>query len=121
MTRFLFWNDRYDGTDKEELLERLILEEMVDVVVLAESRIDRRTLLDRLETAGRPYSVPRIPHPPGLIEVLADYPSDCFIDWARDEDRMWLRRFRGPGRVEILLGAIHMPSALRLERSERGT
>ena len=42
MTRFLFWNYRYDGPDKEELLERLILTEAVDVVILVESGIDRR-------------------------------------------------------------------------------
>jgi hypothetical protein len=119
MTRFLFWNYRYDGPDKEELLSRLILEETVDVVILAESRINRGSLLNRLEAAGGPYSIPRIPHPDGLIEILAGYPSDCFSDWARDEERMWLRKFRVPGRVDILLGAVHLVSGLRLERSER--
>jgi hypothetical protein len=121
MTRFLFWNYRYDGHDKEELLGRLILAEMVDVVILAESMIDRESLLDRLKAAGRPYSVPRIPHPNGRIEVLAGYPSDCFIDWARDQDRMWLRRFRVPGRVEILLGAVHLISGVHRDRLERRT
>lgn len=130
----MFWNYRYGGPDKEELLARLIQAEAVDVVVLVETRIDPSILSYRLEEAGRPFSVPRVPHPDragvseiradtnkrwARFEVLAGYLSACFVDWARDEDRIRLRKFKVPGRVEILLGAIHLPSGLHLERSER--
>lgn len=117
MTRFLFWNYRYNGPDQEELLARLIRKEAVDIVILAESSIDRGDLLNRLEAHGRPWSAPRVPHP--WIEILAGYPPDGFVDWARDEGRLWLRKFKVPGRVEILLGAVHLVSGLHRERSER--
>src|SRR5947209_6685928 len=79
MARFLFWNYRYDGPDKEELLARLVHAEAVDVVILAESSVDRIGLLGRLGTAGRAYCVPPVPH--DWIEVFAGYPADCFVDW----------------------------------------
>jgi hypothetical protein len=44
MVRFLFWNYRYDGPDREELLARFIRAEAVDVAVLAESSVDRAGL-----------------------------------------------------------------------------
>lgn len=117
MIRFLFWNFRYDGPDREALLARLIRVEAVDVAILAESSVDRSELLDRLATAGRTYSAIPIPH--DWIEIYAGYPGDCFLDWARDEGRLCLRRLKVPGRVEILLGAVHLTSGLHSERPER--
>lgn len=62
MARFLFWNYRYDGPDREELLARLIQAEAVDVAILVESSVDRVGLIDRLRSAGRLFSGLPIPH-----------------------------------------------------------
>jgi hypothetical protein len=62
MARFLFWNYRYDGPDREELLARLIQAEAVDVAIVVESSVDRVGLIDRLGTAGRSSSGLPIPH-----------------------------------------------------------
>jgi len=117
MPRFLFWNYRYDGPDRDEILARLVHAEAVDVVILAESSVDRAELLGHLGADGRTYSSLPIPHE--WIEIFAAYPADCFLDWNRDEGRLCLRRFKVPGRVDILLGAVHLVSGLHRERSER--
>jgi endonuclease/exonuclease/phosphatase (EEP) superfamily protein YafD len=117
MPRFLFWNYRYDGPDREELLARIVQAEAVDVLILAESSVDRDELLGHLGSQGRPYVALPVPH--YLIEIFAGYPEGCFPDWARDEGRLCLRKFKAPGHVEILLGAVHLVSGLHRERPER--
>jgi hypothetical protein len=117
MVRYLFWNYRYDGPDREELLARLIRAEAVDVAILAESSVDRAGLINQLGSDGRSFSGLAIPHE--WIEIFAGYPADCFLDYVRDEGRLCLRRLKVPGRVDILLGAVHLVSGLHRERSER--
>src|SRR5688500_9749557 len=117
MPRFLFWNYRYDGSDREELLARLVHTEAVDVLILVESSVDRDELLGHLGSQGRPYV--SLPKAHDLIKVFAGYPEGCFLDPVRDERRLCLRQFKVPGHDEILLGAVHLVSGLQRERPER--
>jgi exonuclease III len=118
MPRFLFWNYRNNGPDREELLARVVHHEAVDVLILTESRADPAILIDRLSSNGRTYRAMPLPH--SRIQIYAGYPSEVFADWARDDlDRLCLRRFQPPGHPEILLAAVHLVSGLHRERSER--
>src|SRR6185312_10521137 len=54
-----------------------------------------------------------------LIQIYVGYETETFADWVRDEARLCLRRFQAPGHPEIILGAVHLVSGLRRERSER--
>jgi len=117
MPRFLFWNFRYDGGDKEELLASLVQDMAIDILILAEFKIDCGEMLRHLRDRGMSFSTPAVPH--NRIEIFAGYPEDCFVNWARDEDRILLRRFKAPGYVEFLLGAVHLVSGTHHERSER--
>jgi hypothetical protein len=117
MPRFLFWNYRYNGPGKEELLVKLVYKEKIDVLILAESSIDPGLLGERLGAQGRSYVTPHAPH--NRLKLFAGYPDGCFRDWARDEERLCLRRFKVAGHPEILIGAVHLVSGLHRERAER--
>jgi len=117
MPRFLYWNYRYDGPDRGEIVAQLVQAEAVDVLILVESSIDRNELAIRLGAGGRAYGAMPIPH--DRVEIFAGYPTDCFLGWVRDEGRLCLRRLKFPGHDEILLGAVHLASGLYRERAER--
>ena len=117
MPRFLFWNYRYGGQDREQILARLVRDEAVDILILAESSANPVELVERLSSGGRTYRPMPIPH--DLIQIYAGYDTETFTDWVRDEPRLCLRRFQAPGRPEVILGAVHLVSGVRLDRSER--
>jgi len=52
MPRFLFWNYRYDGANRGTLLARLVHEQAVDVVILAESSFAPDKLIDLFPVMG---------------------------------------------------------------------
>ena len=117
MPRFLFWNYRYSGPNREELLARLIHKESIDVVILAESSVAPEELVGLLSSHGRIYRPMPMPH--RCIQIYAGYAVDAFAAWSRDSDRLCLRRFHAPGHPEILLGSVHLASGLHRDRSER--
>jgi hypothetical protein len=119
MLRFLFWNYRYNGPDREELLARLVQSEAVDILILAESSIVPDELVGKLSSRGRRFSTMPIPH--DSIQVYAGFSPDAYLDWVGDVGRLCLRRFQAPGHPEIILGSLHLASGLHLERTERKT
>ena len=70
MPRFLFGNFRYDEPDKEEILAGLVVAEAIDVLILAESKIDCGEMLRQLDSHGKMFSTPAVPHE--RIEIFGD-------------------------------------------------
>lgn len=117
MPRFLFWNYRYAGREREEILSELVFEEKIDVLILVETSVIPNILIDLLSSRGRPYHAMPVPHK--YVQIYAGFPPNFFLDWNRDQGRLCLRRVQAPGHPEIILGALHLASGLHLERSER--
>jgi Endonuclease/Exonuclease/phosphatase family len=118
MPRFLFWNYPYCGSDREELLARLVHHEDIDVVILAESSCDPKLLVERLSSAGRIYSSLPLPLPTERFQFFAGYTGEV-VRGFHDHNRLYLVDFQAPGHPSIILGAVHLESGLHLERTER--
>ena len=119
MPRFLFWNYKYVGADREKLLANLVSEHAVDVVILAEASVNDEVLVPLLGAGHRRFNPMPIPH--DWIKIYAGYPPEFFLDWTNDEGRLCLRTIRFPGHEdqEIILGSLHLASGVFSERSER--
>jgi len=115
--RFLFWNYRYDGPDREEILAGLVRDLAIDVVILAEASVDDPSLLVRFNAGDRTFRAMPTPHK--YIKIYAGYPDGFFSGWNRDEGRLCLRGLNFPDHPEIILGALHLKSGRYAERAER--
>ena len=107
MLTFLFWN--LARRDIPNAVARIVLENNVDVVLLAENRIPPVSLLRRLNPSDhvRYHFTPSVVRT--KVDVFVGFSPDFIIPQA-DEPRASLRKIQLPGRREILLCAIHLQS-----------
>jgi len=109
MLTFLFWNT--NGKDIPQLVAELAKAHDVDVLILAECRLRDADLLEGLNAAVTtdlyhlPFSVCT------SIRVFTRF-SVQFIEPLEESGRYSFRRLRLPGRDEIILGVVHLPSKL---------
>ena len=109
MTAFLFWN--INGKDLRPLVTELAWRHDVDVLMLAESGIEAKALLDTLTRAdGGGYE-----YFPGIgckrIEVFARFPRE-FVRTVEETDRVTIRHLTPAGLTDIILAIVHLPSKL---------
>ncbi len=109
MTSFLFWN--INGKDLLPLITDLVWHNDVDVLMLAESRIEPGLLLDSLNRAdGGGYQ-----YFPGIgcerIQVFARFPGDVLTP-VEESERLTIRHLTPPGLTDIILAIVHYPSKL---------
>ena len=108
MVTFLFWN--INGKPLLDSIEAIAQEESVDVLILAECRIEARDLLQVLNRKRPEFHLAR-----GISSQLVIYtrfPRE-FMAPAFDGNRVSIRRLRLPARLDVLLVAVHFPSKLR--------
>jgi hypothetical protein len=114
---FLFWN--LARRDIPDAVASIVLEHQVDVVLLAESRISAVSLLRRLNSDERsPYYL--APSVDGAkVDIFCRFLPN-FIPSSDDElgRRVSLRKIRLPGRQEVLLCVIHLPSRKDYEEND---
>ncbi len=115
MLTFLFWN--LARRDIPDAVARIVLENNVDVVLLAENRIPAVSLLRRLNPSDhvRYHFTPSLV--PTKVDIFFGFSPD-FITPHADEQRASLRKIRLPGRQEILLCAIHLQSRAVFDESD---
>lgn len=107
-TRFLFWN--INRKPLAPVIAELAASNRTDVIVLAESRLDQRTMLKALNsTHGLGFHFPT-----SKSKGLSIYTrfSRKFLTPTYESDRLSIMRLALPGRLEIILATVHMPSKL---------
>jgi hypothetical protein len=108
MLNFLFWN--INKKPIENHLIDLIYEHEIDILILAESEISIKKLLELLNNKGESnfhytYSLCK------RIEILTRF-SGQFINPLYESGRHTIRKISLPGRKEFILAAVHFPSKL---------
>ena len=106
MLNFLFWN--VNGKPLTDLIVQLTEEHRIDVLIIAECEIEARLLLLRLNDAvadGFHYPFSLCPRISMFTRFSADFIRPIF-----EEKRVSIRRLQLPGRPEILVAAVHLPS-----------
>ena len=113
MLTFLFWN--LNRKDLTAPLVRLCVRHQVDILILAESRIEPDALRSALHSGGLQtfeYARSRLPEEQAgdrRIEIFTRFPSDLFPP-IREGELFSIRRAVLPDRKEFLLAALHLPS-----------
>ena len=105
---FLFWN--INGKQLLRQVAALVLEHNVDVLILAESLLDDRSLLRALRRARGAafYSVPPLA---SRVRIYSTLPKR-FVKPIHDNGYMSIRRIISPLGLDVLLVAMHLPSKL---------
>ena len=109
MLTFLFWNLK--KRDLSKVVTALVLENNVDILILAENEIPSSHLLQSLNTPGnvRFNFVPPPLADQTKIDIFFGFSAE-FLQPQRDTRRATIRRVKLPGRTEFLLCAIHFQS-----------
>ncbi len=109
MTSFLFWNLKRKPL--QDIVANLALGYEVDVLMLAECRIEPAVLLPALNRDERSdyFYAPSVV--PGKVEIYTRFSSEFLIP-VRDEPRLTIRHLMLPGRMDILLAVTHYPSKM---------
>ena len=114
MAVFLFWNTNEKPVENE--IAQLCKENEIDVVILAEAKIDGANLLRRLNTNGSTgYHFPSIRDEPGRHPKLTffhRYPDGCLRSVKDSLSDVSIRHFRPPQGESFLVAAVHFPSKL---------
>jgi endonuclease/exonuclease/phosphatase (EEP) superfamily protein YafD len=105
MPNFLFWN--INGKPIQELIAAAALHFDVDVLLLAENRINPVQILTHLNQAESTYSLVRNLCP--RISIYTKFDSG-FLHPLDESERVSINRVRLPARKEILLATAHLPS-----------
>ena len=109
MLTFLFWN--VNRKPLQNLIAALVEEHRVDVLILAETEIPDVGMLRALNPGGDP----EFHLPPSFcpsIKIFTRFPRE-FLEQVSEGNRYSIRRLVLPGRQEVLLAAVHLPSKLR--------
>jgi hypothetical protein len=107
MTTFLFWNLKRRRL--ESMVANLAHLHEVDLILLAECKVDLPMLLRRLNTNGSPgyhYVMPGICQ---KIEIVATFPQRL-LPIVFENDRLAVRRLILPGKLDVLLAYTHFVS-----------
>ena len=115
MLRFLFWNT--NGNDVEDIVCHIVRQWSIDILILAESEIDDRHLLEKLSSDTEEcYSMPR-----GVVERLRIYSrfNPQNIEPIHDSTYMAMRHVVDPSLPSFLLVAVHLPSKLYEEEYDQ--
>jgi hypothetical protein len=108
MATFLFWNT-YKKPLKDEIVE-LCKEHFVDILILAESKVNDAELLISLnEKASNMFCCP--PNSSSRLKFFVRYPLSCFTP-IMDAGGVSARKLSLPLGQEIILIAVHLPSNL---------
>jgi hypothetical protein len=106
MLRFLFWNAA--RADLRTTLSRLVTAEMINIAVIAECAIPSYELSKELSTSsGREFFVPYSNS--ARITLLSDV-SARFFSPVAEGNRFSIQALHLPGKEELLLAAVHLPS-----------
>jgi exonuclease III len=111
MATFLFWN--INRKPLHEAVATLSREHNVDVIILAESRLDRSALLSALNRNDAGYAEPL--QFSERIKFYARYAPNCLTP-ILDDTYISIHKLRPPIGIEVLIAGIHLPS--KLYRSE---
>jgi exonuclease III len=106
-TKFLFWNIR--GKPLAPLINDLAEEHGVDVIILAECRVDPAVMLQVLNSRVADFHFPF-----SGVEGIAIYTrfNSDFLKPVFESKRFSIRSLMLPARTPIVLAAVHLPSKL---------
>ena len=118
MTSFLFWN--INRKNLQRSIANLAQQHRIDVLMLAECEIGTGVLLRELNRGrglGYHYSPDKSCR---KIEVFAQFPHELIQPVRESQlDRLTIRHLKLPGRIDILLAIIHLPSKLHWSESSQ--
>jgi endonuclease/exonuclease/phosphatase family metal-dependent hydrolase len=106
-TKFIFWN--IGGKPLAPLIDGLAQEHGVDVIILAECRVEPATMLRVLNSRTAAFHFP-FSGAEG-IAIYTGFSSD-FLKPVFESNRFSIRRLMLPARAPIVLAAVHLPSKL---------
>lgn len=116
MLTFLFWN--IAGNSIEEIISQIAIEQSVDVLILAECNIPLTTLLMSLNKDTKSIFHSTRSNCKS-IQIFTKF-SRKFIIPTLEHDRMSIRTINLPGRLPVLLVALHLQSKLFSTTDEQG-
>jgi hypothetical protein len=116
MLRFAFWNICKNGL--EDKLVSLVNERQIDVLILAESQLDRNVFLNKLNLGTAGFSSPTVNC--RKIQLFTRFDAS-FVEPRLDEARYSFQRIKLPGRQDFLLVMVHLPSKLNYAAKSQHT
>lgn len=110
----LFWNfnikrgqrlvELTTDSERSAVLARIVRENAVDILVLAECTLPDHSLIDALQSVDPRFELPANPH--DRIRFFTRFPGEWLEPWTAD-GRMAVRRLSIQGYQDILLAAFH--------------
>ena len=118
MLTCLFWNFKCDCRNQESIVACMAIEKKVDILVLAETTVDADVLLSELRLSDPAYDRPDFQH--YRFQIFTRFPGHL-LEPFKDDDRVSIRKLKFPGKLEILLAAIHFYDRRNHDRSSQHT
>lgn len=108
MLSFLFWNINRNSI--EEIISRIVHENQIDILILAESKIEDKDILELLNVGEERVYLPA-PGIPIRLRIYSRYTPE-FIKPIRDSTFLAIRNLTLPLRKDILIVAVHLSSKM---------
>jgi len=115
MLNFLFWN--VNGRSTDQLLTALLSERQIDILILAEVPVSDSELLLKINSGGGLVFQPTLDIS-SRVRTFVRFPRHLVIP-IRDAPGVSIRHIEPPGRVPILVVAVHLPSKLYRDDREQ--
>lgn len=116
MVSILFWNT--NQIDNSEQIGNICLEKDIDILLLAECKIDSDILLNRMNSLQPERNYVEYIYGESAVRFISRFPASMIIP-EFDNGRVSVRRFKPPIGREISIVAVHLPSQLHTDELER--